>query len=170
MNRLLYVCTHGCVISVTVWIQDFGSLDMLTFSRCFGLQVDGTSKTKNMHQEKCTYSAKPFMDTSWPICTRDPSLFEDEMDIMIDYGLVHSAWRGATTRATNAGVSQPNIEWTNRWNTSGKEIATGPMHVIYVKKIKFWALSFSSWLCSRNYLPSLGDSKKEHHPLVMKWD
>ena len=29
----------------------------------------------------------------------------------------------------NAGVSQPDIEWTNRWNTSGEEIATGPMHV-----------------------------------------
>jgi hypothetical protein len=34
----------------------------------------------------------------------------------------------------NAGVSQPDIEWTNRWNTSGEEIATGSMHVIYVEQ------------------------------------
>ena len=68
------------------------------------------------------------------IRTKDPSLFEDETDILNDYGLARSAQRGATTRATNAGVSEPDINWTNRWNTGGEEIATGPVHVIYAEK------------------------------------
>jgi hypothetical protein len=34
----------------------------------------------------------------------------------------------------NAGVSQPDIEWTNCWNTGGEEIANGPMHVIYAEQ------------------------------------
>ena len=68
------------------------------------------------------------------IRTKDPSLFEDETDILNDYGLARSARRGATTRATNAGVSEPDINWTNRWNTGGEEIATGPMHVIYAEQ------------------------------------
>jgi hypothetical protein len=61
----------------------------------------------------------------------DPSLFEPGMDIMEDYHLARSLRRGATTRATNAGVSQPDIDWINRWNTEGEEMIDGPMRVIY---------------------------------------
>ena len=53
------------------------------------------------------------------------------MDIMEDYHLARSLRRGATTRATNAGVLQPDIDWINRWNTEGKELIDGPMRVIY---------------------------------------
>jgi hypothetical protein len=62
---------------------------------------------------------------------RDSTLFEAETDLLIDYGLPRSARRGATTRATDAGVHKDDIEWTNRWNTGGAEIVDGPMHVIY---------------------------------------
>jgi hypothetical protein len=65
---------------------------------------------------------------------KNPSLFEDETDILIDYGVACSAQRGAMTRAINAGVSEPDINWTNRWNAGGEEIATGPMHVIYLEQ------------------------------------
>jgi hypothetical protein len=61
-------------------------------------------------------------------------LFEDEVNILDDYGLARLARRGATTQAMNAGVSQPDIEWTNCWNTGGEEIANGPMHVIYAEQ------------------------------------
>ena len=61
----------------------------------------------------------------------DSSLFEPTMDIMEDYHLARSLCRGATTRATNAGVSQPDIDWINRWNTAGEELIDGPMRVIY---------------------------------------
>ncbi len=55
-------------------------------------------------------------------------------------------WRGETTRAMNAGVSQPDIEWTNRLNTSGEQIATGPMHVSYLCRSKTHAECFPSVL------------------------
>ena len=53
------------------------------------------------------------------------------MDIMEDYHLARSLRRGANTRATNAGVSQPHIDWIYRWNTEGEELIDGPMRVIY---------------------------------------
>lgn len=65
------------------------------------------------------------------ISERNPDLFEKGVDILNDYGLARSARRGATTRATNAGVSKPDIDWINRWNTGGAELIDGPMAVIY---------------------------------------
>ena len=62
---------------------------------------------------------------------RDPTLFTVDIDILEDYGLARSLRRGATTRATNAKVSQPDIDWVNRWSTGGDEISDGPMRVIY---------------------------------------
>ncbi len=62
---------------------------------------------------------------------QDPSLFEPEADILNNYGLPRSARRGATTRATNTKVPQPDIDWINQWNTGGDEIVDGPMHIIY---------------------------------------
>ena len=64
----------------------------------------------------------------------DPSLFEPDVDILEDYGLARSCRRGATTRATNAGVSQPDIDWINRWNTGEQEVIRGPMAVIYAEQ------------------------------------
>jgi hypothetical protein len=61
----------------------------------------------------------------------DPSLFEPNIDILEDYHLARSLRRGATTRATNAGVAQQDIDWVNRWNTQGEELIAGPMRVIY---------------------------------------
>ena len=49
---------------------------------------------------------------------------------MEDYHLARSLRRGATTRATNVGVSQPDIDWISRWNTVGEELIDGPIRVI----------------------------------------
>jgi hypothetical protein len=57
--------------------------------------------------------SKEFYWVLFAICDEDPSLFEPTMDIMEDYHLARSLRRGATTRATNAGVSQLDIDWIN---------------------------------------------------------
>jgi hypothetical protein len=75
--------------------------------------------------------SEEFYRVLFAIRDEDPSLFEPTMDIMEDYHLARSLRRGATTRATNAGVSQPDIDWIDRWNTEGEELIDGPMRVIY---------------------------------------
>jgi hypothetical protein len=80
------------------------------------------------------YFAEDFFGHLFTIRDRDPSLFEPEADIIDDYGLARSLRRGATTRATNAGVSEPDISWTCRWNTGGGEVVKGPMHVVYAEQ------------------------------------
>jgi hypothetical protein len=82
-------------------------------------------------QRSMSSFSEEFYRILFTICDEDPPLFEPTMDIMEDYHLARSLHRGATTRATNAGVSQPDIDWINRWNTEGKELINGPMRVIY---------------------------------------
>jgi hypothetical protein len=83
-------------------------------------------------QRPMTSFSEEFYRVLFAIRDGDPSLFEPStMDIMEDYHLARSLRRGATTRATNAGVSQPDIDWINRWNTAGEELIDGPMRVIY---------------------------------------
>jgi hypothetical protein len=75
--------------------------------------------------------SEEFYRVLFAVRDEDSSLFDPSMDIMEDYHLARSLRRGATTRATNAGVSQPDIDWINRWNTEGEELIDGPMRVIY---------------------------------------
>jgi hypothetical protein len=82
-------------------------------------------------QRTMSFFNEEFYRVLFGIREEDPSLFEPAMDIMEDYHLARSLRRGATTRATNAGVSQPDIDWINRWNTEGEEMIDGPMRVIY---------------------------------------
>jgi hypothetical protein len=58
-------------------------------------------------------------------------LFADGIDILEDYHLARSFRRGATTRATNAGVKQDDIDWLCRWNTGGEETGGAPLRVLY---------------------------------------
>ena len=85
-------------------------------------------------QQPLNYFEEEFYSVLHAIRDRDPSLFEPGVDIYEDYQLARSLRRGATTRATEAGVSQPDIDWMNRWNTGGAEIINGPMHVIYSER------------------------------------
>jgi hypothetical protein len=39
--------------------------------------------------------------------------------------------RGATTRATSAGVKEDDIDWLCRWNTGGEETGGAPLSVLY---------------------------------------
>ena len=58
-------------------------------------------------------------------------LFADGIDILEDYHLARSFRRGATTRATNAGVKEADIDWLCRWNTGGEETGGAPLRVLY---------------------------------------
>jgi hypothetical protein len=58
-------------------------------------------------------------------------LFADGIDILEDYHLARSFRRGATTRATNAGVKEDDIDWLCRWNTGGEETGGAPLRVLY---------------------------------------
>lgn len=52
-------------------------------------------------------------------------------DVMEDFQLSRSHRRGATTRATSAGVSSTDIDWINQWNIGADQVASGPMRVLY---------------------------------------
>jgi hypothetical protein len=63
-----------------------------------------------------------------------PHLIPGELDVYEAFGLARSFRRGATTRAQNCGVSQPDIDWINRWRSSeGADDAyfSGDMRVHY---------------------------------------
>ena len=62
-----------------------------------------------------------------------PHLFTDGIDIHEDYHIARSFRRGATTRATAAGVSSSDIDYINRWNI-GADSTGGPMRVLYADK------------------------------------
>jgi hypothetical protein len=48
------------------------------------------------------------------------------LDSFVDYHLARSFRRGAGTRATNAGVTEDDIDWLCRWNTGGAETGGAP--------------------------------------------
>ncbi len=78
--------------------------------------------------------APAFYEKLLQVRDRKPSLFPEGINILEDYHLARSMRRGATTRATNAGVSKEDIEWINRWSTGGEELSSGPMRVTYADR------------------------------------
>jgi len=81
-----------------------------------------------------THFEERFYSILFALRDKDPTLFETECNILEDYQLARSLRRGATSRATEAGVSQTDIDWQNRWNTDGAELVHGPMHVVYAER------------------------------------
>ena len=66
----------------------------------------------------------------------DPTLFTEGSDILEDFQLARSHRRGATTRATAAGVLGSDIDWINRWNIGADQESSGPMRVLYSDRIQ----------------------------------
>jgi hypothetical protein len=66
---------------------------------------------QGLQGEQCSMSSfsEEFYRILFAIHDEDPSLFEPTMGIMEDCHLARSLHCGATTRVTNAGVSQPDI-------------------------------------------------------------
>jgi len=85
-------------------------------------------------QVELSHFEEEFYAILFELRAADPSLFEPDCNILDDYQLARSLRRGATTRATEAGGSQPDIDWMNGWNMEGSEIINGPMHVMYVER------------------------------------
>jgi hypothetical protein len=77
-----------------------------------------------------------------------PSLFTEGTDILNDFHLARSHRRGATTRATAAGVASTDIDWINRWNIGADQESSGPMRVLYSDRVQLIEvfLRFSSAL------------------------
>jgi hypothetical protein len=113
-------------LSPVLWLSRLVSLleNLGIYSGWLFQDLHGGQRAMNSFNEE-------FYRVLFGIREGDPSLFEPTMDIMEDYHLARSLRRGATTRATNAGVSQADIDWINRWNTEGEEMIDGPMRVIY---------------------------------------
>ena len=68
-------------------------------------------------------------------------LIPEGIDVHDAYGLAHSFWRGATTWAKNCGVSEPLIDYFNRWKESkdgGGPYFQGDMQVHYADQ---WQLA-----------------------------
>lgn len=105
---------------------------------------------KDGSQKKMSAFEDDFYDRLFDIKDQDEDhrLFEPGVNILSDFHLARSFRRGATTRATNAGVSGTDIDWINRWNTGGSETISGPMRVVYTdrKQLLKTFLRFSSAL------------------------
>jgi hypothetical protein len=81
-------------------------------------------------QRSMSYFNEMFNQLLLEIQGTSPELFPGELDIVEDFHLSQSQRRGATTRATEAGVSGSDIDWINRWN-EGRGQESGPMRVVY---------------------------------------
>jgi hypothetical protein len=66
-----------------------------------------------------THFEEKFYDLLLRAQQTDPSLFPAGTEIHL--GRSHR--RGATTRATEAGVAKEDIEWINRWNGFGSDVS-----------------------------------------------
>jgi hypothetical protein len=85
-------------------------------------------------QLKMSYFEEDFYDRLGRIYQHQPHLFTEGINITEDFHLARSFRRGATTRATAAGVSSEDIDYINRWNIGSDASISGPMRVLYSDK------------------------------------
>lgn len=84
-------------------------------------------------QIKMSHFDDDFYERLHRIQHETPALFTEGINIQEDYHIARSFRRGATTRATAAGVSSSDIDYINRWNV-GIDSTGGPMRVLYADK------------------------------------
>lgn len=82
-------------------------------------------------QRKMAHFETDFYDRLYKIQSTQPDLFAEGLNITEDFHLARSFRRGATTRATAAGVSAEDIEYINRWNIRSESGGSVPMRVLY---------------------------------------
>jgi hypothetical protein len=85
-------------------------------------------------QQRMSFFEEDFYDRLARIYQSQPSLFVEGVNISEDFHLARSFRRGATTRATAAGVSAEDIDYINRWNIGSDASVSGPMRVLYSDK------------------------------------
>jgi hypothetical protein len=87
-------------------------------------------------QLKMAHFEEDFYDRLTRIYQLQPDLFTEGVSILDDFHLARSFRRGATTRATAAGVSSTDIDWINRWNIGSDASGGGPMRVLYSDRVQ----------------------------------
>jgi hypothetical protein len=112
-----------------VWaLRLIDSLERCGVTRGWAFQTrDGAQRSMNSFDEK-------FHELLLRVQEEDPSLFPGGVVIGEDYHLGRSHRRGATSRATAAGVTETDIEWINRWNIGAESTASVPMRVLYAER------------------------------------
>jgi hypothetical protein len=85
-------------------------------------------------QLRMSHFEEDFYERLHSIRSQHPELFTEGIDINEDYHIARSFRRGATTRATAAGVSSSDIDYINRWNTGSDISGSGPMRVLYADR------------------------------------
>jgi hypothetical protein len=98
--------------------------------------ADGRQRTMGSFEEK-------FLDLLVQVHEAEPALFPGGIDVEQDFHLGRSHRRGATTRATAAGVAPADIEWINRWNIGMETGAGVPMRVLYADRVQ----AMDAFLC-----------------------
>jgi len=80
-----------------------------------GIETGWLCQDEEGTQVELSHFEEEFYAILFELRAADPSLFEPDCNILDDYQLARSLrlLRGATTRATEAGVSQPDIDWMN---------------------------------------------------------
>jgi hypothetical protein len=106
-----------------------------TLDQC-GITTGWAFQTPDGDQMRMSDFEDDFYDRLLRIQQIDPSLFTEGTDVLEDFQLSRSHRRGATTRATAAGVSGTDIDWINRWNIGADQDASGPMRVLYSDRVQ----------------------------------
>jgi len=96
----------------------------------WAFQDDNGDQLKMSHFEQDFYERLSFLHEHFP------NLFTEGIVVIEDYHLTRSFRRGATTRATAAGVSAEDIDYINRWNIGSEGAGSGPMRVLYADRIQ----------------------------------
>ena len=86
-------------------------------------------------QRPLSYFTDKFYEYLFAVHDRKPELFAGG-NILEEYHTLRSCRRGATTQATEKGVSPDDINWQNWWFTGqeDKQLTRGPMRALYVKQ------------------------------------
>jgi hypothetical protein len=84
-----------------------------TLERC-GITTGWAFQTEDGSQRAMHTFEEKFIELLLRVQETDPSLFPNGVNIVEDFHLARSHRRGATTRATAAGVAEVDINWINR--------------------------------------------------------
>jgi hypothetical protein len=99
-----------------------------------GATSDWLFHTSDAAQRSMSSFEEQFLEQLLEIQALRNSPIDKNLDVIKEYHLAKSFRRGATTHAQNQGVSQPDINWINRWGTGKEQVVTGPMLVVYSEK------------------------------------
>jgi hypothetical protein len=112
-----------------VWAQRLvGILERFGVTRGWAFQTpEGEQRAMQSFEDK-------FMELLLRVQQTEPDLFPGTVDVTEDFHLGRSHRRGATSRATAAGVAESDIDWINRWNIGADSSASGPMRVLYADR------------------------------------